>query len=659
MLEHFHEIANEQSQPYRHLVESMVRNDIPPMPKTWKMIEGWTRYNDDGSTTSVPYPEENALIFNSKVCMSEGEAPTMASAVGARCWYSWTCNSLLSETKQSHRKRSDTEMIHVYSATDMIPMESDASNEHKLIIGHNVSYDRARIRNQYNLQMTPTRFLDTMALHVCVSGNTSSQRAMLKSSKRTGHKGNSPWMSQTSLYNLAAVFKLYCDSSSGDVINEKTNSVFIDGTLDDVRCDFQHLMEYCAKEVRSTYRVLQDLYPLFVQRFPHPATFAGMLESGMPYLPVNSSWLRYINASDLAYTEFGIELKSLLEKRANQACRLLHGDAYKSNLWLWDQDWSVEEFKKNKMPRRNEKAETTSYEKVEPISDDEEIEYQRLQRKFRHLFDTTKVRKRRQLLVGYPAWYRKLCMKSSEQDWQPGPKRIGLYSNILPKLLSLCWEGYPLHYIPKHGWGFLVPITEQTHQETRLPLQQLVKKCPLLQNRHSGRHHYYAKGKTNRTNRKYTGTGVWCDVELEGCCWFLQLPESKRPLAASFLSKFSENLLTGDDAISKRLIQIARMSCYWQHARSRILSQIVVAEPNQSENGTDGVLSVNGSAAIIPQVLTCGTVSRRVTDSTWSASSNPNTERIGSEIRPMAQAPDGYRIVGADVDLQELWILSG
>lgn len=38
--------------------------------------------------------------------------------------------------------------------------------------------------------------------------------------------------------------------------------------------------------------------------------------------------------------------------------------------------------------------------------------------------------------------------------------------------------------------------------------------------------------------------------------------------------------------------------------------------------------------------------------------SNAHPERVGSELRSMVQAPPGYKIVGADVDSQELWIAS-
>lgn len=43
---------------------------------------------------------------------------------------------------------------------------------------------------------------------------------------------------------------------------------------------------------------------------------------------------------------------------------------------------------------------------------------------------------------------------------------------------------------------------------------------------------------------------------------------------------------------------------------------------------------------------------------TWMTASNSKVERVGSELRGMIQAPDHYKIVGADVDSQELWIAS-
>lgn len=689
--EHFYEIAKQQSEPYRRLVDSFIKTDIPLMPKTWKMVEGWTRYDRNGVAISVPYPDDNALVFDIEVCMREGSAPTLACAVGENYWYSWTSKSLLT-AKRSYKKQTTIDSPRIYSDQEMIPMESDDNKQPKIIIGHNVSFDRARIQNQYNLQTTPTRFLDTMSLHVCVSGITSFQRAMLKSSKEIDEDDES-WSSLSSLNNLVEVFKLYCDGNEKDMISKEARSIFIDGSLNEIRKNFQHLMEYCAKDVTATYRVLQKLYPMFCERFPHPATLAGMLEIGMAYLPVNSNWLRYINESNLIYKDFDIESKYLLAKRANQACRLLHNNAYKKDLWMWDEDWSVQEFKFKKAAKPKRSKETSvSVAASESVEEDLD-EFKRLEKKFKYLFDTKdNLPKRKPLLSGYPAWYRKLCVKPSESEWQPGPNGIGTGMQVAPKLLSLCWEGYPLHFIRGHGWGFLVPFKDNNCDDDgvgTIPLSELVKKCPVIESgkqattnesEHAfrslskdvelelGRRDYYSKAKTDPTAGKYNGTGIWCDIELENCCWFFKLPHKNgvnfrvgNPLARDFLIKFSENVLAGDNITAERVIQIARMLSYWRNNRDRILSQIVVVKNDETDTETQTIhanSTIDGTAAIIPQVVTCGTLTRRAMEPTWMTASNAQKERIGSELRSMVQAPDGYRFVGADVDSQELWIAS-
>lgn len=41
---------------------------------------------------------------------------------------------------------------------------------------------------------------------------------------------------------------------------------------------------------------------------------------------------------------------------------------------------------------------------------------------------------------------------------------------------------------------------------------------------------------------------------------------------------------------------------------------------------------------------------------TWLTASNAKADRIGSELKTLVEAPEGYHLVRADVDSQELWI---
>lgn len=434
--DHFQQIASEQCDPYRKLIDELLNcNDcssILPDIK-WTTNPGWTSYNKQTKEAkSIPYPEENGLVFDVEVCMSEGKGPTIACAIGKNYWYSWVSEKLFKQSSQLSPLQIDE--YREYNLNELIPLETTAKDTNikkvpKIIIGHNVSYDRARIKEQYFIEPTELRFLDTMSLHVCVSGITSYQRAILKSTSKEISEDDQLWSDQSSLNSLVDVYNLYCGQDPNNIALEKSKrNVFVNGTLLDVRENFQELMTYCANDVLATYKIVKILYPMFTERFPHPVTLAGMLEIGMAYLPINSNWKRYINEANLTYEDLDIEAKHILKQRANQACRLMHNDEYKRNLWLWDEDWSQQIFKFNKIPVKEQKAmlaaAAVSKSMENDSKDKDRNEY--LRNKFFHLYNLKKyLPARRPLLPGYPNWYRKLCEKPISSDWLPGPQNVG------------------------------------------------------------------------------------------------------------------------------------------------------------------------------------------------------------------------------------------
>ncbi|XP_055389575.1 DNA polymerase subunit gamma-1, mitochondrial [Condylostylus longicornis] len=684
--EHFYQIAREQSDPYLLLTENLLV-DIPDRPRKWNFECGWTKYSQNGTFELVDYPDENALILDVEVCMSVGLGPTIACAVGKNHWYSWLSEDLITRGQVNANNLESKK----YFFKDLIPLGNVMP---KLIIGHNVSYDRARISEQYLIEDTKVRFLDTMSLHVCVSGITSYQRSMLKS-KQTLDEEDNIWSSQSSLNSLKEVYKLYCKKD----LQKEEREIFVKGTLNDVWENLETLINYCSSDVVATQDVFRQLFPLFKNRFPHPVTLAGMLEIGSAYLPVNENWNRYIEEADLTYMDLDIEGKYHLEKRANEACQLMHNKDYEKDLWMWDQDWSTTTLKMKKGTKNlremqsantlKSKSENIDHQNTTEIKD-ESVEEDLLAQKFQYLYDQkVNIPVRRPLLVGYPNWYRKLCSKPNAPDWLPGPNNIGTGMQIVPKLLSLSWEGYPLHYIKDHGWGFLVPFQEK-HSDTesgKIPIEQLIQKCPLIEtdlvasereslyafdsltkdveHNISKRDYYKKKVKKDKTYGKYTGTGVWCNTVLEGVCWFFKLPHKNgpsfrvgNPMAKDFLNKFSENVLTGDGSnTAERVIEIAKMLSYWRNNRDRIQNQFVVWIPH-NKLPYHLKSSKTEYGAIIPQVVVCGTLTRRAMEPTWMTASNAQSNRVGSELRAMVQSPIGYRIVGADVDSQELWIAS-
>ena len=372
------------------------------------------------------------------------------------------------------------ELINLESAPWQNEFELKQQKE-RVVIGHNVSYDRARVKEQYFVDGTKLRFLDTMAMHIAVSGITSYQRNILAADKSTtrtvAEKVNKDankhkrfnyydreevldWKSVSSMNGLNDVHKLYCGGL--DLDKEKRN-IFVTGSLTDIKEDFQNLVTYCANDTLATYRVLAKLFPEYLSRFPHPVTLAGVLEMSTAFLPVNRNWQRYLRDCEDTYRDVERDLTQRLKREADRSCHLLEGKLYEKDPWLWDLDWSVQglKLKKSQMASKKKSAKKSlavKEEQMEPVKDEEKEvgEEERLEEQFRQLMDSRdRLFKRAAFLPGYPAWYRSLCDR--HQDGLDGPKEITTSNQSVPKLLKLTWDGYPLFHSRALGWGYLVP----------------------------------------------------------------------------------------------------------------------------------------------------------------------------------------------------------
>ena len=98
------------------------------------------------------------------------------------------------------------------------------------------------------------RFLDTLGLHTCVSGQTTSQKVMWKSKDGEGSvaRQEEGWMAASSPSSLADVHWLYvAGPSGGEKLKKDPRDVFVKGKIQDVRNEFQvsnltlyHMLEF-------------------------------------------------------------------------------------------------------------------------------------------------------------------------------------------------------------------------------------------------------------------------------------------------------------------------------------------------------------------------------------------------------------------------------
>ena len=75
------------------------------------------------------------------------------------------------------------------------------------------------------------KFLDTMSLHVCISGLTNEQRNVINSKKPL----KADWMEAGTMNGLAKVYEFYCQKK----LDKSTRDLFVEGNLDDIRQNFQ------------------------------------------------------------------------------------------------------------------------------------------------------------------------------------------------------------------------------------------------------------------------------------------------------------------------------------------------------------------------------------------------------------------------------------
>ncbi|XP_078113591.1 DNA polymerase subunit gamma-1 isoform X1 [Sander vitreus] len=754
--EHFRILAQKQSLPYLEAATKLQLAELPPMPQEWNWEVGWTRYGLNGESQKVDFPEESALVFDVEVCITEGQCPTLAVAVSPTNWYSW-CSKRLIEERYSWSNQ--------LTLADLIPLETPINSarppggqwKERLIVGHNVSFDRSYIKEQYLLKGSKVRFMDTMSLHMAISGLTGFQRTLWMANKlgkrrglqevkehikKAGQKREGPtigswdWVNISSINNLADVHALYV---GGPPLQKEARETFVKGSIMDVRNNFQELMQYCAMDVEATHQVFTEQLPLFMERCPHPVTFAGMLEMGVSYLPVNQNWGRYLEDSQDIYEELQKEMKKSLMTLADDACQLLQDDRYKEDPWLWDLEWDVQEFKLKKVAgsKKKHSKKAAETQAAAPLPDWEEDPGPPSEEQMagpcpgrlavEKLKETVnRLPKRRQHLPGHPGWYRKLCEKMSEEDsWSPGANLISLQMRVTPKLMGLTWDGFPLHYTEKHGWGYLVPgrrdnlVSEEESTGPVCPhraiesvyreycelnskvrpeyldcnpsddlmwtdstvwakveelgsLESLTEENGVRMTKNGERKNNPSQDPHNVPEKSHChyhhGNGPHNDVDVPGC-WFFKLPHKDgnhnnvgSPFSKDFLSKMEDGTLRAGHGGTNatRALEINKMISFWRNAHKRISSQmvlwlrkgelprIVTRHKEFDEEGQYG--------AILPQVITAGTVTRRAVEPTWLTASNARRDRVGSELKAMVQVPPGHHLVGADVDSQELWI---
>ena len=170
--EHFEHMARKLSAPYFELIEKILsvkpRSGLYsskcgslPFPSNWSQEAGWTRYDAaSGRAERVPCPTEPVLVFDVETLVSHNNVPVLAAALSPNAWYSWCSQRLAAALAGSAGDPlpmscdADSGSGHYLQPSDLISFDPPHSRRTrkptpKLIIGHNVAFDRSFIAEEY------------------------------------------------------------------------------------------------------------------------------------------------------------------------------------------------------------------------------------------------------------------------------------------------------------------------------------------------------------------------------------------------------------------------------------------------------------------------------------------------------------------------------
>ncbi|KAI1160899.1 DNA polymerase gamma [Nemania serpens] len=594
--EHFHRLGTDSGEPFLAYAKQFAFENAPARPKQWIRQSGWIKYPADGSEPTPEAPEhEKMLCFDVEVMWKESPFAVMACAMSPTAWYAWLSPWLLGESETDKH---------------LIPL-GDPSHG-RVVVGHNIGYDRARILEEYDLKQTRNSFIDTMSLHVAVNGMCSQQRPTWMKYKKSrelrdkiGRETN-----DMDLANLLASDSLHDDEEELWVERSSINSLrdvaqfHLNTTIDkQVRNDFgeldreglvaklDQLLDYCAADVAVTHRVYKIVFPNFLEVCPHPVSFAALRHLSSAILPIDRSWDAYIAKAEATYQTLSDAIQERLVLLAEKAKELKDDEQkWSTDLWLRQLDWSGQEIRMAKGKKKDDPPRLAANQKM----------------------------------PGMPRWYKGLFKKADE------PMNLTVRTRVAPLLLRLAWDGYPLYWSDKYGWTFRVPVEDASKYSSTQLVRCDFSDEPIEALKNDDRALYF------KLPHK--------DGPTARCA---------NPLAKSYLAYFDKGILSSEFTYAKEALDMNASCSYWISARERIKSQMAVYN---SDKAADTKFPDQGF--ILPQIIPMGTITRRAVENTWLTASNAKKNRVGSELKAMVKAPPGYSFVGADVDSEELWIAS-
>lgn len=559
--DHFEAVATKQVGRYKQLGEQFAKANLPQLPPMTvvRFDPGWVRYEFvDGQweIESVPYPLEEAFTFDTETFVQGGSFPIIGTALSDKAAYLWLAKELIDPSVPEDD----------WDSLGLIPI-----GENRFVAGHNISYDRVRAQEGYDLHRTkPENFyFDTLSAHVGVSGLAGGQRWLyvlaakdpenLTPEEKRKLRYAPKWLEEGATNSLVACYNYYVYEIKkyfGDetvkplgASDKKVRDIFVKAeNLSQIRQLLTPAVEYALNDAYYTAELFQSLWPKYLDSTPSMTALCGHYHLNGSLIPLVPDWGDWIEGTEKVYHQFNDEMTAL--------CKRLALDAFQT----WD-----------------------SFE-----TDEEKEAWLQKDPWLSQLNWTVASRKGK--YANIPHWFRPFVKDPNQH--------IGVKSDLAHLVLNLKWEGQPMELTKSNGWCYRNPETGK------------LEKLP------------HPKGKGDNVG------GVF---------------------SKDFVKDMEVGRLSSDLPEAKRALEIANATSYWTSVRKRVMDRVFLRAVNP--HGEDALVT-------LPEILCHGTVTRRTVESLMVTMCSTKNWRIGTELKTRVQAPDGWKIVGADFDGQEMQIAS-
>lgn len=297
----------------------------------------------------VEYPEEKCFVFDTETYVNGGNRPIIGTAVSEKALYLWLAKELVLEDHEG----KDLELISIgYDSA---------------IVGHNVSFDRGKCKEPYELshKLGPDNFwVDTLSMHVAVSGLASGQRYLyvlnekdpdsLSEEDKKKLKRKVKWLQEGSTNALTNVYNFHV-AEPRSLLNpnqiflgkkdKEARNIFVDAkSIQEIKNQIYTSVQYALLDSIYTFEVFQVLWKKYRECTPSLVGICGHYYLGASRVPLVPDWEDWLENTEKVWNEKNERVSEIVHNLAEKHYKawIAMGrseDYWKDDPWLRQMNW--------------------------------------------------------------------------------------------------------------------------------------------------------------------------------------------------------------------------------------------------------------------------------------------------------------------------------